>query len=111
MAWAQNANMTSKLRFYLKEWRKHRGYTQERLAEMIGSSKGHISDLERGERRYNQDNLEALAEALKCSPADLIMRDPSRPETIWSLWDGLSESQKPQAVAVIEALSKTGTNG
>lgn len=60
-------------RWFLKEWRVHRGYTQDRLAEMVGLSKPHISLLERGGRQYTQELLEAFAEALRCEPADLIM--------------------------------------
>jgi transcriptional regulator with XRE-family HTH domain len=100
-----------KTRWFLRQWRKHRGYTQDQLAERAGLSKGYVSQLEIGTRQYTQELLETLALALRCSPADLIIRDPTQPESIWTLWDRLPEAQKPQAVAVIEALSKTGTNG
>lgn len=101
-------------RWYLRQWRKHRGYTQERLAEMIGTSKGYLSDLERGVRRWNQDILEQLAEALRCSPADLIRIDPSQAdETIWTIYDTLTPVQRTQAVAVLKAIrgDSTGTEG
>jgi DNA-binding XRE family transcriptional regulator len=107
---AQTADM-AKNRWYLKEWRKHRGYTQERLADMIGSSKGYISDLERGERRYNQELLEGLAEALMCEPADLLMRDPSQPDGIWSIWDQLKPVEQAQVVEIAKTIKRTGTNG
>jgi transcriptional regulator with XRE-family HTH domain len=102
--------------WYLREWRKHRGYTQERLAEMIGTSKGYLSDLERGVRRWNQDLLEQLAEALRCSPSHLITVDPTQgEETLWSIYDTLTPVQRRQAMAVIKAIksesSGTGTDG
>jgi transcriptional regulator with XRE-family HTH domain len=97
--------------FFLKEWRLHRGYSQERLAEMIGSSKGYISDIERQNRDYNQGLLESLSEALMCTPADLLVRDPSTPDMMWSLWDTLSPPEQRQAVEVIKAIKRTGTNG
>ena len=97
-------------RWYLRQWRKHRGYTQERLAEMIGTSKGYLSDLERGVRRWNQDLLEQLAVALRCEPADLLRIDPSQGvDTIWSIYDTLSPVQRRQAVAVLKALKTEGT--
>lgn len=96
--------------FYLKQWRKHRGYTQERLAEMLGSSSGYIADLENGKRRYNQDLLEALAEALTCSPADLLVRNPSEPG-IWDIWEQLKPVERSQAVNIIKAIKGTGTDG
>lgn len=98
-------------RWHLKAWRKHRGYTQERLAEMIGTSKGYVSDLEKGNRRYNQELLEALAEALSCEPADLIMRDPSESEAIWSIWDSLGQPQRVQLVEIAKTIKRTGTDG
>ena len=103
--------MSSKHPFYLKEWRKHRQLSQQKLADRIGTSKGYISDLERGKRRYNQDLLEALAYALMCEPADLLIRDPLKEDAIWSIWDTVSEADRPRVIAMIKAFStdKTGT--
>lgn len=102
---------SSEPRFFLKQWRKHRGYTQERLAEALGSSSGYIADLENGKRRYNQDHLESLAEALNCTPADLLIRDPSKDDAIWTLWETLAPTERAQAVNVIRAIKGTGTGG
>lgn len=98
-------------RWFLRAWRKHRGYTQEKLAEMVGTSVGYISDLEKGKRRYNQDLLEALATALNCEPADLIMRDPTMPESIWTIWDQIPETDRAVAIRALEGFRKTGTGG
>jgi DNA-binding Xre family transcriptional regulator len=92
-------------RWFLKEWRKHRGLSQEKLAERLGIYKGDVSNLENGKRRYNQDILEALAEALACEPADLIMRNPTS-ESIWSIWEQASEGERADIVRVAEALTK-----
>lgn len=83
-------------KFFLKEWRKYRGLSQEKLAARVGIHKGDISNYEKGKRRYNQDLLEALADALECEPADLIMRDPTQPEALWSLWDHASEGEREE---------------
>lgn len=83
-------------KLFLKEWRKFRGLSQEKLAERVGLHKGDISNYETGKRRYNQDLLEALAEALQCEPADLIMRNPSDPEAIWSLLDQAQEGEREE---------------
>lgn len=97
-------------RWFLKEWRKHKGLSQEKLAERLGIHKGDISNLEKGKRRYNQDILEALADALECEPADLIMRDPTEPESIWSLWDHASEGERNDIRRLAEVVlrKKTG---
>jgi transcriptional regulator with XRE-family HTH domain len=99
-----------KRRWYLKEWRKHRGYTQDRLAEMTGLSKPFISQLERGDRAYTQDTLELFAEALQCAPPDLLNRDPSEPEGIQSIWDTLTLPQRKQALEMVKIIAKTGTD-
>lgn len=67
-------------RFYLREWRQFRQLTQEKLADRVGITKQHVSDLERSRRQYNQALLEAFAEALMCDPADLLVRDPTAPQ-------------------------------
>ena len=113
---SHNANMAKddpRPRWFLKEWRKYRGYSQERLAELIGTSKGYISDLERGKRRYNQEILEAAAKALRAEPADILMRDPSDPAGIWSIWDQVPPAQREQARRVLSQFvpQKTGTEG
>jgi transcriptional regulator with XRE-family HTH domain len=97
--------------FFLKQWRTHRGYSQERLAEMVQTSKGYISDLERGKRPYNQVLLEALADALQCSPPDLLMRDPTQADGIWSIWDTLSAPEQKQVVEIAKTIKRTATGG
>lgn len=97
--------------FHLKAWRTHRGYTQDRLAEMTSLSKPYISQLERGERQYTQELLEVFAEALRCTPADLIIRDPTDPEGLWSIYDQLKPVQRVQVVEIAKTIQRTGTDG
>lgn len=96
---------------YIKEWRKHRGLTQVQLAERIGIDKSYLSKIESGARRYDQFFLEAASEALRCEPADLIIRDPSEPDGIWSVWDQLAPTQKVQVVEMAKVIKRTGTDG
>nr|WP_321463970.1 helix-turn-helix transcriptional regulator [uncultured Cohaesibacter sp.] len=63
-------------RWYLREWRKHRGMTQEQLAEAIDSTKQTVSRMESGQTPYNQPFLEACAEALDCEPWELLKNVP-----------------------------------
>jgi len=99
--------------FFLREWRVHRNLTQQRLADRVGLSKPFISEMERGIKGYSQDTLEALAEALMCEPADLLMRDPTSPDPIWSVWDRVPATKKQDALRVLAAFAedakKTGT--
>lgn len=95
----------------VRQWREYRNLTQEALAERVGVSHGTISRLENGRIAYTQRLLEAIADALRCTPADLLMRDPTDPEAIWSIWDNLTPPLRRQAVALLSALKNTGTHG
>ena len=94
---------------YIREWRKHRGLTQEQLAERIGIARSYLTKIERGVRRYDQPFLEAAAYALRCEPGDIIMRDPTDEEGIWSIWEQLAPTERRQAVAMLKAMHLTGT--
>ena len=60
----------------LQEWRKLRGKSLQALADATGTSKGYVSELETGKRRYNQDLVEKFAAALDVDPAALIGLGP-----------------------------------
>ena len=78
----------NKSKYFFKEWRKFRGYTQEELADIVGLAAPGISQLENGKQGFTDSSLEALAEALACTPADLLSRNPldeNSPENIWPL--------------------------
>ncbi len=99
-------------RTYIKEWRKSRHLTLERLAERIGVTAGALSQLERGDVGYTQPMLEALAEALQSNPADLISRMPGSASSLQLVWDAIPDEAKPQALKVLETFAKKdGTDG
>jgi len=56
----------------IRHWREKRGLSRRELAEKANSSEPQIVKLERGERRLSQEWMVRLANALECSPADLI---------------------------------------
>lgn len=91
---------------FIREWRKHRDLTQEQLADRMGIARSYVSHVEGGKRRYDQMFLEAAALALNCSPADLIMRDPAQPGSIWSIWDQIPALEREQAYKVLETFIK-----
>lgn len=96
-----------KPRYFFKEWRTYRGYTQEELAEMIGVSGPSISQLEKAKQGFSDSTLEALADALHCSPGDLLMRNPTDEDAPWSIWDNIEAIDRPKALAVLRAFVKT----
>ena len=96
---------------YVRQWRRHRGYTQEQLAEMIGVTHGAISQLENGKIKYTQAMLEALADAFVTEPGAILNVDPLRSQAIWSIWERALPAQRSQIIAIAETLLKDGTNG
>lgn len=89
---------------FIRAWRKHRHLTLENLAERVGITHASLSRIERGEQPYNQDLLDLLAEALMCDPADLLVRDPSDPEGIWSLWERAKPGEREQAIRLLQVI-------
>jgi transcriptional regulator with XRE-family HTH domain len=113
--WFQNRRMAKKSvknadrrPTFIRQWRKARDLSQAKLAERIGISVPQLSRIETGEQEYRQDLLELIAEALRCEPADLLMRDPSKPEGIWSIWDTLEPIQRDQIAEIAKTFKKAG---
>ncbi len=89
---------------FLRQWRQHRGYSLDQLAERVPMDKSNLSKVERGILPYNQDLLERLADALMTDPASILMRDPASAAAIWSIWDQASPGERAQIESVAEAL-------
>lgn len=97
---------------FIREWREHRGLTQERLASRLDITKGALSNVETGKSGYTEPMLKALAYALLCEPSDLIVRNPMQEDPIWSIWDNIPVSERPRVIRLIkefaEPKKKTG---
>jgi transcriptional regulator with XRE-family HTH domain len=96
-------------RTFIKQWRKHRGLTLETLGERIDMTASHLSMLENGKRAYTQETLEALADALQTDVASLLMRNPTDPDAIWSIWDHAKPGERRLIVDIAKTVTKTGT--
>ena len=71
---------------------------------MVPMDKSNLSKVERGILPYNQEMLERLADALMTDPASLLMRDPTQPDAIWSIWERASPGERRQIETVAAAL-------
>ncbi len=60
----------------IKEIRKHRGITQEQLAEMVGIGTSNISYIETGKFAPSIENFEKIVKALDVEPYELYMFNP-----------------------------------
>ena len=84
---------------FIKQWREHRGLTQQQLAERVTEylqehgfrkkpySHASIGRIENGKMAYTQPVLEALAHGLQIDAASLLMRNPVDSQGLWSIWD------------------------
>jgi transcriptional regulator with XRE-family HTH domain len=103
-------------RTFIRQWRKHAGLSQDRLVERVrerieGFSKASLSRVETGKQPYSQPILEAISWALGCEPQDLLMRDPSAPDALWTIADQLRKAdpeQRKAVLRVVEAMLKAG---
>ncbi|MDB5584278.1 MAG: helix-turn-helix protein [Bradyrhizobium sp.] len=97
-------------RTYIRAWREKRGYTLDDMIgrlEMLGTklTGASLSRIERGLQPYSQDVLEAIAEALNVSAADLIENNPDVPEAeIIDFLRHLDDRQVRQAESVLKAM-------
>ena len=93
-------------RTFLRQWRKHRNKTLVAVAEHLHMSHSQLSRIETGKQSYTQELLESLADLYMCDVVDLLIRDPSDREGMWTLWERAQPGQRQQIVAVADALLK-----
>lgn len=58
--------------FRIKELRKNKRWTQDDLADKLGSSKSHVSEMEAGKKNPSTPMMEKLAEAFGVTVVDLF---------------------------------------
>jgi transcriptional regulator with XRE-family HTH domain len=90
---------------FFKEWREFRGLTQDQATGRLNWSQSKISRIESGATPYNQDDLEAAAEAYSCEPGELIGVDPFKAGEVFDLMRLINEKNKDQAIRVLRALT------
>ena len=100
-------NPKNRLRHFIREWRQYRGLTQEKLADRLETTKANISRIENLKQGYTQDFLDACADALRTDTASLIMRDPTDPEGMWSIWEQAKPAERRQIVEIAKTLVRT----
>jgi len=69
----KNDTATLAVPMSLRERRKLRGWTLAELANEIGLSTTAVHNLESGKNGFTDKTLAALAKALQCRPADLLL--------------------------------------
>ncbi len=90
-------------RNYLRAWREHRGLTQAKLADAVGTTGAVISLLESGERGLSDKWLRRLAPVLGTRPGHLLEVDPEGlDDDILDIWADIPEERRDQARDVLK---------
>lgn len=105
-------------RHYIKQWRKHRGYSLRKLAGMMEREPGeqmtshaNIGRIENFEQPYSQEILEALAIALQSTVTNLLTVDPSKDGDVVDIMQMIVTKDRDTVLAILAGLpDKTGTD-
>ena len=73
-------NIKTKFGKRIKELRKQKGLSQEKLAEKLCIAQNTLSKIELGENFLTADTLERLVEALEVSPTELFDFEHHKPK-------------------------------
>ena len=93
---------------FIRQWRVKRGLSLDALVSRIGEDEltaSSLSRIERGLQPYTQDLMEACADALDCSVADILARRPGAAQSeAVTLVENMSDDLKETALRVLKAL-------
>ena len=96
---------------HLRAWREFRDMSQERLAEMSGTSHQVIGYLERGRTQLSAKWLRRLAPPLETTPGMLLDHDPhDLDRDLIDLWLNAPELERRQIVSIARTIVRTGTD-
>jgi len=93
--------------WFIREWREHRRWTQEELADRAEMTKSMISEFESGKKRLNDDHVGMFCMVFGIEPQDLL-RAPSGPDPIERMLRHAAPEKRDQAARIIEAFLKAG---
>lgn len=104
----QNTASEDESAIFFREWRTHRALNQEAAAEALGISRNYLSEVERGVKRWNQDLLEGMAIAYRCSVVDLLSVDPTKEKPrrtrFLTIFDSAKPEQQDLAISIVEGI-------
>lgn len=104
------------MEYRIRELRKARGWTLEQLAAVVGTSKGYLSDLERGRRIGGIEMLRAIAVALDINENEIFKLRNDEGEKIKSADEEISRHLEvfsrlsPQDRQTIERIARSLAN-
>ena len=106
---SHNVSMADAQSGHLREWRTFRGFSQEKLAEELGTSVGQVSMLENGKRGLTLKWLERIAPILDTTPGRILDTDPTEMGAeIIDIWDHIPMERREQAKDILKTFATGG---
>lgn len=91
--------------YRIKELRKLHGWTQDHLADLIGCSKGHVSEMEAGKKNPSAPLLETIARVFDVTVPELYVQSSSPDIAAFiARFDRLSDEGKKKLAEYAEFL-------
>lgn len=89
--------------------RKEKGYTQEKLAEIVEVTPGHIGSIERGRAKIGLETFVRICRALDVTPDQLLFDSAFLPKTVTNhemaeLLNRATPAQLKKAVKLVETM-------
>lgn len=98
------------MKYRLKQLRKAKGLTLEQLAQLVGSSKSYMSDLERGTKQGSVEMLRKLSAVLGINEAEVFQPDTAEDQALLDhirLYQQLSPADRAAIDALAQRLQQT----
>jgi transcriptional regulator with XRE-family HTH domain len=96
---------------HLRAWREWANLSQQRLAEMAGTSFQVIGYLERGRTQLSAKWLRRLAPAIGITPGLLLDHDPAELDRdLIDTWVKATPRERKQIAEIAVAITRTGTD-
>lgn len=92
----------------IKEIRKEKRLSQERLGDIVGTTKQHIGRLESGKSSLSDVWLERLSKALGCTKAELLGETPvltPQDKALLDLYNDLPEEHKETILKIVRDMA------
>jgi transcriptional regulator with XRE-family HTH domain len=89
---------------FIRQHREAKGMSLDDLAAKVPMDKGNLSKVERGILQYNQEMIEAIADALDTEVAVLLTRGPNEPTPIWTTLRRANPEVRRQIERIAETL-------
>ena len=95
--------------WYAKEWMTHKGLRQSDIVSRTSFNKGQVSEYMNGKRRWNQDVLEAFADAIGVDWGNLLRPPEAVENELADYVMAMDKKKQARALRVIKAIAEEDT--